>query len=71
VYDLGNQWTAYGSVTEIHKSQANMLAGPAPGAALDPIKGRSFELGMKGNSPMASSILRWPLPYRAQGAGGA
>jgi outer membrane receptor for ferric coprogen and ferric-rhodotorulic acid len=39
VYDLGNQWTAYGSVTEIHKSQANMLAGPAPGAALDPIKG--------------------------------
>ena len=48
VYDLGKQWTAYGSVTEIHKSQANMLAGPVPGAALDPIKGRSFELGVKG-----------------------
>lgn len=48
VYDLDKQWTAYGSVTEIHKSQANMLAGPQPGTALDPIKGRSLELGMKG-----------------------
>lgn len=48
VYDLGPQWTAYGSVTEIHKSQANMLAGPLPGKPLDPIKGRSVELGMKG-----------------------
>lgn len=48
VYDLNPQWTAYGSVTEIHKSQANMLAGPAPGKPLDPVKGRSFELGLKG-----------------------
>lgn len=48
VYDLGTQWTAYGSVTEIYKSQANKLEGPAPGKALDPVKGRSFELGVKG-----------------------
>lgn len=48
VYDLDNRWTAYGSVSEIHKSQASSLQGPLPGTPLDPIKGRNFELGVKG-----------------------
>jgi TonB-dependent siderophore receptor len=48
VYDIDDRWTAYGSVAEIHKSQANNLGGPLPGTPLDPIKGRNFELGAKG-----------------------
>lgn len=48
VYDIDDRWTAYGSVAEIHKSQADKLGGPLPGTPLDPIKGRNFELGTKG-----------------------
>jgi len=49
-YALTPQWTAYGSISEIYKSQADRLAGPLPGgSSLDPIEGRSYELGMKGS----------------------
>ena len=48
VYDIDDRWTAYGSIAEIHKSQADKLGGPLPGTPLDPIKGRNFELGTKG-----------------------
>jgi len=45
-YDLTPEWTAYGSVTEIFKPQANLMgAGNNP---LDPITGRNYELGIKG-----------------------
>lgn len=48
-YALTPEWTAYGSISEIYKSQADRLAGPLPGSgALDPITGRSHELGLKG-----------------------
>ncbi|MGE8406173.1 MAG: TonB-dependent siderophore receptor [Pseudomonas sp.] len=49
-YALTPQWTAYGSVSEIYKSQADRLAGPLPGSSsLDPISGRNYELGVKGS----------------------
>ena len=48
IYDLNEAWTAYGSVAEIYKSQGNRLAGPLPGTQLDPITGRSVEVGIKG-----------------------
>lgn len=45
-YELTPDWTAYGSVTEIFKPQANLIgAGNTP---LDPITGRNYELGIKG-----------------------
>lgn len=49
VYDINNQWTAYASVAEIHKSQTNRMRGPLPGQALKPITGRSYEVGVKGD----------------------
>ncbi|MFK0090539.1 TonB-dependent siderophore receptor [Pseudomonas sp. NPDC090755] len=48
-YALTNEWTAYTSVAEIYKSQASSLKGPNPGSSpLDPIEGRSYEVGIKG-----------------------
>ena len=48
VYDVSDRWAVYGSVADIHKSQASNLGGPLPGTPLDPITGRNFELGAKG-----------------------
>uniref|UniRef100_UPI000D3F664D TonB-dependent siderophore receptor n=1 Tax=unclassified Variovorax TaxID=663243 RepID=UPI000D3F664D len=47
-YDLNDTWTAYGSIAETFKSQANFRAGPAPGEPLAPVSGRNHELGLKG-----------------------
>lgn len=47
-YDLGEQWTSYGSVTMIHKSQASKLGGPLPGSPLAAITGKNYEIGLKG-----------------------
>lgn len=47
-YDLDRTWTAYASVAETFKSQAGNTAGPAPGTPLDPVTGRNYELGLKG-----------------------
>ncbi|QEI07564.1 TonB-dependent siderophore receptor [Pigmentiphaga aceris] len=48
-YDLDERWTAYGSMTEIYQSQANRRSGPlATGGPLDPITGRNYEIGLKG-----------------------
>ncbi|MFF7706666.1 TonB-dependent siderophore receptor [Pseudomonas sp. NPDC007930] len=49
-YALTPEWTAYASVSEIYKSQADRLAGPAPSTRpLDPITGRNYEVGLKGS----------------------
>lgn len=48
-YDLTPDWTAYASLTEIYKPQGNIFAGPPESPSqLDPITGRNFELGVKG-----------------------
>ncbi len=70
VYDLSERWTAYGSVSEIHKSQANNLQGPLPGTPLDPIQGRNLELGLKGE--LADGKLNTALAlYRIERTGQA
>ncbi len=46
--DLNDTWTTYASVAETFKSQANSLQGPAPGNPLDPVTGRNYEIGLKG-----------------------
>ncbi|VFR57001.1 TonB-dependent siderophore receptor [plant metagenome] len=48
LYDLDDQWTAYGSYSAIYKPQPLVMQGPQPGTALPPIKGKSFEAGVKG-----------------------
>ncbi|WP_050577322.1 TonB-dependent siderophore receptor [Pseudomonas cremoricolorata] len=48
-YDLTPEWTAYTSVAEIYKSQSDRYTGPpGGGTSLDPITGRNYELGIKG-----------------------
>lgn len=50
IYDLDPDWTAYGSVAKIFRSQAGYLTGPAPGTGLlDPLEGRNYEIGVKGD----------------------
>ncbi|MBS7780913.1 TonB-dependent receptor [Acidovorax sp. CCYZU-2555] len=48
IYDLTPQWSAYASYSSIFKPQALMMSGPQPGAPLAPIKGKSYEAGLKG-----------------------
>ncbi|GGB97535.1 ligand-gated channel [Oxalicibacterium flavum] len=48
VYDIDRQWSAYASIAETYKSQAANLQGPLPGTSLDPITGRNYEIGVKG-----------------------
>lgn len=49
IYDLDDNWSAYLSYAGIYKPQSLMLYGPPPGSgSLEPIKGRSYEAGLKG-----------------------
>jgi outer membrane receptor for ferric coprogen and ferric-rhodotorulic acid len=49
IYQVSDDWSLYGSFTEIHQSQADKLQGPLPGTPLDPIAGENYELGIKGD----------------------
>jgi len=47
-YDLDSQWTMYASYGETFRGQAGKLKAPLPGTPLDPMRGVSYELGLKG-----------------------
>ncbi|WP_438281537.1 TonB-dependent siderophore receptor [Pseudomonas alabamensis] len=48
VYDLNDQWSTYASYSEIFKPQQNMQAGPLPGSSIEPMTGKTYEIGIKG-----------------------
>ena len=48
IYDLNGQWSAYLSYASILKPQALSKSGPPPGDSLAPVKGKSYEAGLKG-----------------------
>ena len=48
IYDLNDKWSAYVSYSSIFKPQALLKAGPLPGTSLAPIRGNSYETGVKG-----------------------
>lgn len=48
IYTLGKDWSVYASVAETYKSQASYLSGPTPGKPLQPVTGRNYEVGVKG-----------------------
>ena len=49
VYDLDEQWSSYVSYSEIFNPQANYTAGPIEsGTALEPMEGKTYETGIKG-----------------------
>jgi outer membrane receptor for ferric coprogen and ferric-rhodotorulic acid len=52
VYDLSDEWSVYGSYSEIYKPQISKLNGPVPtpgtGTYLKPLEGKTYETGLKG-----------------------
>jgi len=48
VYDLTPEWSAYASYSEIFKPQQGQFAGPLPGSAIEPMTGKTYETGIKG-----------------------
>lgn len=49
VYALNDEWSAYASYSEIFKPQAQQLQGPVTsGVALEPMVGKTYETGIKG-----------------------
>ncbi len=52
VYDLSDEWSVYGSYSEIYKPQISKLKGPVPtpgnGTYLEPLEGNTYEVGLKG-----------------------
>ena len=47
VYDLSNEWSVYGSWTKIYNPQYNVVG--TDGRLLDPLEGKSMEVGVKGS----------------------
>lgn len=48
IFDLDPRWSAYVSYASILKPQALSKAGPPPGESLEPIRGKAYEAGLKG-----------------------
>jgi len=48
IYDLTDHWSTYLSYSSILKPQALLKQGPLPGNSLAPVKGKSWEAGLKG-----------------------
>lgn len=46
VYDLNDEWSVYGSYSEIYKPQVSLLTGS--GASLEAMEGKTYETGLKG-----------------------
>lgn len=49
VHELSRTTSLYASTAEIFESQATKLSAPLPGTPLEPIRGRNYELGIKGD----------------------
>lgn len=47
VYDMSKTTSLYASTAEIYQSQASKFSAPLPGTPLDPVRGRTYELGIK------------------------
>lgn len=48
VYDLTDEWSTYASYAEQYRPQQQRLQGPQPGSAIEAMKGRTYETGLKG-----------------------
>lgn len=72
IYDLNQDWSVYASLTDIYKVQANNLAGPPENPTpLDPITGRNYELGAKGEllgGALATSVALYRIERKGEAA---
>ncbi|MEG0859772.1 MAG: TonB-dependent siderophore receptor [Pseudomonas sp.] len=48
VYDLNEQWSTYASYSEVFRPQQNVKKGPKPGTTIEPMAGKTYETGLKG-----------------------
>lgn len=48
VYALDDQWSAYVSYSKVFKPQAQRQQGPLPGSSMEPMTGKTYETGVKG-----------------------
>lgn len=70
LYRFAAQWMGYASMAQIDKSQASSRIGPEPGTPADPIHGRNYEVGVKGE--LADGALRVAFAlYRIERTGEA
>lgn len=70
VLDVNSQFSLYGSIAEIYQSQAQYNSGPRPGTPLDPVRGRNFEAGVKGEL-VGGKLLGSLALYRVNKRGAA
>lgn len=68
VYELSKSANLYASTAEIYQSQAGKFSAPLPGSPLDPVRGRTYELGIKGelNKDLIASAALFRTEKRGQ-----
>lgn len=69
VRDLSGSLSVYASTAEIYQSQAGKYAGPLPGTPLEPVRGRTYELGVK--SEWARDLIASAALFRTEKKGEA
>ena len=69
VYDISKNLSVYASTAEIYQSQAGKYSAPLPGTPLDPVRGRTYELGIKGawNREMVASAALFRTEKKGMG----
>ncbi|WP_240933070.1 TonB-dependent receptor [Diaphorobacter sp. HDW4B] len=69
IWDVSRDFSVYASTAEIFKSQADKLSAPLPGTPLDPVRGRTYELGVKGE--LAQGLAGSAAIFRTEKKGAA
>ncbi|MBL8266020.1 TonB-dependent siderophore receptor [Steroidobacter sp.] len=69
-FELNDDWLVYASYSSTYRPQGTLLAGPLPGAPLDPIEGTNYELGVKGSlfaGRVTTSVALYDIKRNNQG----
>ncbi|MGB3068651.1 MAG: TonB-dependent siderophore receptor [Ottowia sp.] len=67
IYELSKSTNIYASTAEIYQSQAGKFSAPLPGTPLDPVRGRTYELGIK--SQLSKDLLASAALFRTEKKG--
>lgn len=69
IYELSRSASLYASTAEIYQSQAGKFSAPLPGTPLDPVRGRTYELGIKGE--LNKDLIASAALFRTEKTGAA
>lgn len=67
IYELSKSTNIYASTAEIYQSQAGKFSAPLPGTPLDPVRGRTYELGIK--SQLSKDLIASAALFRTEKKG--